>query len=390
MSFELKNISFAYNGKKLLSEISIGVNAGELHCLVGKNGAGKSTLLKIMTGDLSPHTGSLSLDGREIRSFSLEDLAKKRAVMLQETRVDSPFTVGEVCLLGRSPYHGGKESLEDHKITKKSLKLVDNWILKNKIIQNTSGGEKQRTHLARVLAQIWDKNGFSSKYLLLDEPLSSLDIQHQIQVLKILSLLTKKGLGVFIILHDLNLASAFATKISILKDGKILQTGVPKEVLNSKNLEEAYGIKVKTLYDPDLDQVLIHPYHQRKQKEKKMVKRRFSQEELKTNWETYKKENPRKRIRDAAHEMGVSEMELLATGLGESVIRLKENWKEIIAEVGCLGYVMALTRNEACVHERKGVYQNISENSGVGLVVGEDIVLSFLEIWICCLRKERT
>jgi putative hemin transport protein len=106
-----------------------------------------------------------------------------------------------------------------------------------------------------------------------------------------------------------------------------------------------------------------------------MVKRRILAAELKKTWGDFKAANPRKRIREAAHDMGVSEMELLATGLGENVTMLQPKWKEIIAKVGEFGYVMALTRNEACVHERKGIYKSISENKGVGLVVGEDIDL---------------
>jgi len=372
MSILAKNISFSYNGKSILKNINIEIESGKVHCLVGKNGSGKSTLLRILTGDLKPNFGQIFIDNIPIQSFSIKDLAISRSVLSQETKIDFPFTVKEVCFLGRSPHIKTNFTSFDETIVKKSLRLVDNWKLRNSLIQKISGGEKQRTQLARVISQIWTNSKFYSKYLLLDEPISSLDIQHQIQVLKILKLLSQKGLGVLLILHDLNLASAFSDTISLLKDGNIIQSGSPKLVLTKENLKLTFDIETKIFYDQDLNQVLIHPI---KFKEKKMVKKTYSKEELAKIWEEYKISNPKKRIRDAASDLKVSEAELLATGLGKNVTQLKPLWKEIISKVANLGYVMALTRNEACVHERKGAYKNISFNGNIGLVVGEDIDL---------------
>jgi len=372
MSIIAKNISFSYNGKSILKNINIEIESGKVHCLVGKNGSGKSTLLRILTGDLRPNFGQIFIDNIPIQSFSIKDLAISRSVLSQETKIDFPFTVKEVCFLGRSPHIKTNFTSFDETIVKKSLRLVDNWKLRNSLIQKISGGEKQRTQLARVISQIWTNSKFYSKYLLLDEPISSLDIQHQIQVLKILKLLSQKGLGVLLILHDLNLASAFSDTISLLKDGNIIQSGSPKLVLTKENLKLTFDIETKIFYDQDLNQVLIHPI---KFKEKTMVKKTYSKEELAKIWEEYKISNPKKRIRDAASDLKVSEAELLATGLGKNVTQLKPLWKEIISKVANLGYVMALTRNEACVHERKGAYKNISFNGNIGLVVGEDIDL---------------
>jgi iron complex transport system ATP-binding protein len=266
MTISVKDISFSYNGQKLLDKVNLEIRPSEIHCVVGKNGAGKSTMLKILTGDLKPQNGKVFINHNDLNEFSIQAQALIRGVMLQETRVEAPFTVREVCALGRSPHHGGLETNQDERTVKNSLRLVDNWKLKDKSIQKISGGEKQRTHLARVLSQIWTSSGFESKYLLLDEPISSLDIQHQIQVLRILKILSKRGLGIFLILHDLNLASAFADRITILQNGKIFQTGKPKDVLTAETLKETFGIEVKVFYDSELDQVLIHPINQTKEK----------------------------------------------------------------------------------------------------------------------------
>lgn len=266
MTISVKDISFSYNGQKLLDKVNLEIRPSEIHCVVGKNGAGKSTILKILTGDLKPQNGQVFINHNDVNEFSIQAQALIRGVMLQETRVEAPFTVREVCALGRSPHHGGLETNQDERTIKNSLRLVDNWKLKDKSIQKISGGEKQRTHLARVLSQIWTSSGFESKYLLLDEPISSLDIQHQIQVLRILKILSKRGLGIFLILHDLNLASAFADRITILQNGKIFQTGKPKDVLTAETLKETFGIEVKVFYDSELDQVLIHPINQTKEK----------------------------------------------------------------------------------------------------------------------------
>lgn len=241
--FEAKNIGVAVGAKKILDDVSIEINPGEMVALLGANGAGKSTLLKAMCGDLKLTTGEILLDNRPLRDWDYHELARKRAVLAQHTTLAFPFTAREVALLGRNPHIRGSESKRDLEIVGDALKSVEAEQLAGQSFPTLSGGEQQRVQLARVLAQIWEIPEDSARYLFLDEPTSSLDLSHQHLTLQLARRFARENTGVLVVLHDLNLAAGYADRICLMKGGKIYRNGTPSEILTVPN--------IKTVFDFD-------------------------------------------------------------------------------------------------------------------------------------------
>lgn len=227
--------------KCLLAELSLRLALGEVVAIVGPNGAGKSTLLKVLAGELPPTTGRVLLEGRPLSAWSARELAKKRAVLPQHFSLPFGLTALEVVRLGRTPWSdGAKGELE---IARAALAETDAWSLAERAYPNLSGGEKQRVQLARVLAQVWEGNGF----LLLDEPTSALDLLHQYKLLtKLRALARERGLGIVAVLHDLNLA-ALCDRIGLLHQGRLVAIGPPAKALDVALLAEVFACKVRVL-----------------------------------------------------------------------------------------------------------------------------------------------
>ncbi len=175
------NITYQAKEKTLLRNASLTLDNGKITAILGSNGAGKSTLLKCLSGGLTPTNGSIMLEDKALQTYPLRDLAKKRAVLSQSPEIGFPFTVLEIVLMGRAPHQ--QNPIKDHEIAIEALQLVDAANLKDRLLPTLSGGEQQRVHLARVLAQLWEQQDC---YLFLDEPTSALDIKHQHQVLELL------------------------------------------------------------------------------------------------------------------------------------------------------------------------------------------------------------
>lgn len=258
--FEAKNVSYSVGTKKILDDVSIELKAGETLALLGANGAGKSTLLKALCGDIKLNSGEVKLENRHLWEWDYHELARKRAILLQHSNLNFPFTVQEVTLLGRNPHIRGSESQKDLEIVENALKLVDAEHLANQSFPTLSGGEQQRVHLARVLAQIWEKPKDSTRYLLLDEPTSSLDLAHQHLTLQTARRFANEGAGVLMVLHDLNLAAQYADKVMIMQKGKKVAFGTPKDVLTKEIIQEVFGIEVYiTKHEKDYNLPLIVP-----------------------------------------------------------------------------------------------------------------------------------
>lgn len=258
--FEAKNISYSVGAKKILDEVSIELKPGETVALLGANGAGKSTLLKALCGDINLESGEVILEKRKLQDWNYHQLARKRAILLQHSNLNFPFTVEEVALLGRNPHIRGTESKKDLEIVRNALKLVEAEHLTHQSFPTLSGGEQQRVHLARVLAQIWEKPQDSERYLLLDEPTSSLDLAHQHLTLQTARKFADKGTAVLMVLHDLNLAAQYADKIMILQKGKKVTFGTPNNVLTKEIIQEVFGIEVYiTKHETKPDLPLIIP-----------------------------------------------------------------------------------------------------------------------------------
>jgi iron complex transport system ATP-binding protein len=229
----------------LLDRVELDLRPGELLAVVGPNGAGKSTLLATLSGERRPSSGEVTLDGTALSRFKPLELARRRAVLPQESSLEFDFTALEVTLLGRMPFTGGRESPRDIEIARAALRLADAAHLETRRYPTLSGGERGRVQLARVLAQIWhEATPTRDRYLLLDEPTSSLDLAHQHGTLAVAKGLALEGVGVLAVLHDLNLAAAYADRVAVLQRGALVALGAPRAVLTSSLLEHTFGLRV--------------------------------------------------------------------------------------------------------------------------------------------------
>ena len=223
--------------KQILGGLDFEAAPGAVTAIVGPNGSGKSTLLKAITGDL-PHSGRISLDGTALATMTARDLAARRGVLPQGSTLAFPFTVAEVVAIGL--HHGafGAEAA----IASRALDRVGLGGFGGRFYQELSGGEQQRVQLARVLAQVWEplQDG-RPRWLFLDEPVSALDIAHQLQVMRIARDYADAGGGVVTVMHDLNLTAMFADRVAVLAQGRCLAAGTPAEVMTDATLGCAYG-----------------------------------------------------------------------------------------------------------------------------------------------------
>lgn len=247
---EARNISFVIDKHALLEDVSLSISAGETVALIGPNGAGKSTLRKVLSGDWKPTSGDVFINKRNLCEWSVRELSHVRAVLPQDSTLNFPFSVLEVALMGRTPHINGVESVYDLQVTRAALDLAEVRHLEERLYTTLSGGERQRVQLARVLAQIWDEPKEGSRYLLLDEPTSNLDLSHQHQTLSIARRFAKEGAGVLVILHDLNLAAQYANRIVMMNAGKIVAMGSPQDVLKSQIIQDVFSIPVIVEQNP--------------------------------------------------------------------------------------------------------------------------------------------
>lgn len=232
MSIQLMvdGLSFQAGETYLVNAVNAAIQSGELVAVVGPNGAGKSTLLKLLAGDLEPTSGEVLLNGRELASYSAAELALLRAVLPQQSILQFAFSVAEVVAMGRHP-HG--ESEHDHDLLREVMTRADVLRFAERRYPTLSGGEQARTMLARVLAQ-------ETSLLLLDEPTAALDIHHQELVLEIARKQARAGGAVLTILHDLNLAAAYADRIMVLSNGRVVADGEPWEVIEAELLSDVF------------------------------------------------------------------------------------------------------------------------------------------------------
>lgn len=198
------------------------------------------------------------MNGRLLADWSLMERAQVRAVMPQDSTLSFPFTVLEVVLMGRTPHLKGAESLRDYQIARAALEAVDARHLEERLYPTLSGGERQRVQLARVLAQIWEETT-EDRYLRLDEPTSNLDLSHQHSTLSVARHFAHQGVGVLVVLHDLNLAAQYADCVLMLNKGKIINYGTPAEVFTRELIRETFGLQVMVGKHPTMECPLIIP-----------------------------------------------------------------------------------------------------------------------------------
>ena len=237
----------------VLHDVSLSVAAGEIVAILGPNGAGKSTLLTVLSGALTPRTGHARLEDRSLADWAPQALARKRAVLPQHSELSFSFRVLEVVLLGRSPHAGISSREKDLAIAKAALVETEADHLIDRNYTTLSGGERQRVQLARILAQIdflATNNRIANRYLLLDEPTSSLDLAHQHATLETARRAADRGIGVLAVLHDLNLASMYADRIVVLREGRIAAEGAPADVLTEATVHDAFDLSVSITRHP--------------------------------------------------------------------------------------------------------------------------------------------
>ncbi|MCZ4256053.1 heme ABC transporter ATP-binding protein [Sulfitobacter sp. G21635-S1] len=246
MSLIAENIRVFYGSRAALRGVSLTARAGEVTAIVGPNGSGKSTLLGAITATL-PFDGKVSINGRDIAGMKPWELAAQRAVLPQASRLAFPFSVIEVVRLGLQSGTAGDRP----EVPMQALARVGLADYADRTFQALSGGEAQRVMLARVLAQVWAavEDG-QPRWLLLDEPVSSLDIAHQLQVMEIARRFARDGGGVIAVMHDLNLTALYADRVAILAEGQRIAFGTPAEVLTDDTLSRAYGCRLRVSAPP--------------------------------------------------------------------------------------------------------------------------------------------
>lgn len=243
--------------KQILHDISFNVSSGNFCSIVGPNGSGKTTTLRALTGE-TPYKGSVQINTLEVSKTHPADMANMRGVLPQSSQLAFPFTVYEVIKLGQ--LSGINLLPDDENIIQSTLKKVGLNEFAHRYYQELSGGEQQRVQLARVLVQVWEpvyQN--KSRILFLDEPISSLDIRHQIQIMKIARQYSDNGGTVIAVLHDLNLTAAYSDQVVLLKNGNIYSQGQPKDVLNKTNLENVYDCAMHVTDNDANNQLQITP-----------------------------------------------------------------------------------------------------------------------------------
>jgi iron complex transport system ATP-binding protein len=241
---KVSNVSYSVGRKEILNNVSFEAKQGEILAIIGANGAGKSTLLKLLCNEMGPSAGLIQFDGRDLDDYPIKELARKRSVLTQHNTISLSFTVKELVLMGRYPHFDGQPTEHDMQMVNEAMQATGITTMAGRTYETLSGGEQQRVQLARVIAQIQDvPNG----WLLLDEPTNGLDLLHQQQLLIHARDMADMGYGVICILHDINLAAAYADQILILKQGKVQALGSPDEVISCENIHDAFGIKVQLM-----------------------------------------------------------------------------------------------------------------------------------------------
>lgn len=256
-TLELSQVSAAPWGDELLQDISVSLDAGTVLALAGPNGAGKSTLLQLMAGDIAPDSGELRLRGQHIHEWPAGKRAQCLAVLPQMSLLNFPYTVEEVVLLGRIPHDSGVQ--KDREVLEQVLQMTDTQGLRNRLYTQLSGGEKQRTQLARIFAQISGGDSLEGKLLLLDEPSSALDLAHQQQVLSAVRQLARRGCAVVLVIHDLNLAASIADLMLVLDRGRQAALGKPEDIFTRELFQQVFNVEVTVSHHPQRHFPMIIP-----------------------------------------------------------------------------------------------------------------------------------
>lgn len=241
--FEAEGLTYEIGGRALVGPLDLTLPAGKVIGLIGHNGSGKSTLLKMLARQEQPTRGAIRFEGNPLQEWGERAFARKVAYLPQYTPSATGMLVRELVALGRYPWHGalGRFGAEDRAKVEEAIALTDIQGFADRQVDTLSGGERQRVWLAMLVAQ-------NAECLLLDEPISALDVAHQIEVLSLVHRLSaERGIGVVVVLHDVNMAARFCDEILALKQGKLIARGSPEAIMTPDELQRIYGVAMDVL-----------------------------------------------------------------------------------------------------------------------------------------------
>jgi iron complex transport system ATP-binding protein len=244
-------VGYAVRGRPLVQDVSLSLHPGQMTVVIGPNGAGKSSLLRLLTGELAPTVGRVLLDGKLLASMPAWRLACRRAVMVQAARLAFPFATHEVVALGVSGVGRAPSGAAVDELVGRVLEAADVGHLAERPYQTLSGGEQQRVQFARALAQLEAGRSIASRQILfLDEPVSSLDLKHQLGLLDAAKALAESGTAVLAVLHDINLALAYADHLVVMHEGRVAALGPPTQIVTDELLAHVFGVALKLRRTP--------------------------------------------------------------------------------------------------------------------------------------------
>lgn len=261
---QVENIQVSTAQKVLLSEVSFELHSGQHYGILGPNGAGKSTLLRVLCGELTPQRGKITWSGQALAHWKQKELAKKRAVLVQQSEINLPFTGAELLEMGRYPYFDYFPGPKDHDVIHFLCQELELAPFLNRSMSTLSGGEQQRILLGKALAQLLEEptwEGLRGKVLLLDEPANNLDLYHQFLVLNLVEKAQQNGLTVLTVFHDLNLASRYCQHVILLKGGTIVAQGPPHNVLTTQSIFRTFHISTEIDHSGPFPQILIPSFN---------------------------------------------------------------------------------------------------------------------------------
>jgi iron complex transport system ATP-binding protein len=254
---KVTDINFSIGKKQILKDVCLEFLPGQFNMILGPNGSGKSTFLKILSGELQGYSGEILYGNKKLESIKKAELAKFRAVMSQQSELSFPLSVDEVVMMGRYPHFGFHPTKKDEIICKEVMAKMNIESFSDRNYLTLSGGEKQRVQYARVLAQIWEPPAIGYRYLFLDEPLTSLDINYQQEFLQIAREFTKDHTILLAVMHDINLALQFASQLYFFKEGALAASGPASQILSADLIKSIFGVDVLIMDNPATKKQLV-------------------------------------------------------------------------------------------------------------------------------------
>ncbi len=251
MKLRIDGVEFAYSSVPVLKDITVDLDGSKLVSILGPNGVGKSTLIHCINKILEPRGGSVFIDDRDVRDYTIKEMAKEVGYVPYSANDSFPLTVVDTVLMGRHPHSKWGTLDHDLEVVYDTLKMLGIPHLAMRPFNQLSAGQHQKVMLARGLVQ-------DSRILLLDEPTSNLDIRHQLDVTRMLKELTvKKDILTIMISHDISITAKFSDEIILMHNGSIFAVGTPEEVITEDNLSTVYGVKAKIVDDDGRPHVIL-------------------------------------------------------------------------------------------------------------------------------------